>query len=1026
MQSSIIAPFSVPKLTACQYVDKSITNDHLRLRFQSYTISNALPASRSIYCHSDEHRMSRLKRKKELKLKETVCSLRVAESLLARTCNGFRWVQGGAPGGRNGLRRPGGSIFSAECSALPLVAVTQLLSHQSAGMRGDHIVNGNEQVHDDVLEILGVNVLDIQMEIAIERELRTVDLAAAGCYPAIPARFEIANRILRRMEEERAGRRQGDEWREMHPTALDSLNTSPRRQGGTGSIEEKMQTSSAAFSYIFSILICDRKGAVGLLEGGDFFKGLKLLFDTCVVFEEMWITPLNQSSAENTLQSGKTDANGHVGVGSRGVNILRDGKAAKESLSSMIISFCSSVETLRPHQKDRQKQQKASRGYRKESRISGVIGLRGDALLLALQYYRRKSEAAHTIARRARGQIAVLTEALKVAKIAESACTANMRGDEELNNKENVPRTATNTATDNPLCTSQGGSKSISFALDSWKSAIELSKGILHAIWREVLQAALLAPVLLTEAVRLILSASDCLDTDIDADAVDDGAHYPKVLIAFLQLWVGCSVGGEDRMSKAQLVSIMLAPLPPVVLSKDDLHSPASSWASVTDHVRQVLSQQPQYTVLTGSGVALVLALHTYVLASSPQSGGVVPTPLKISEAPILCGAWDLMKALCCNPRVWGGGECPDSTVWERKNELSGFQLMSLSIATRVCRLWVGAERNAVPLYTHTASSVLTMEESLPALQGEEGSGLVVVDGSKSCQDSGSKVNRALPWGFLRENRKIEKVEEGELSAIKATASALEWSTQGPRPFQYSDGGGNSASPSPVSIGALSLFMTSQAVQSSASPGSSGNVSHSRAYLQNILAQLSSCIFSELGLQSPIRSVHGIKDTKSAGLDDFALDQNIRKQLQLYFSKAVSADEMACSTVTLLSQLLHKMLCNIVIVAAEKTTAAFNTRLRTNCSTALCDLLDMSRIATRNSGSQVPLPTDASTLPSMTECVCLCLAVRAVSDTVPLGRSIFRRPFPSSSSTSIKCWESLDSAASSASGGTESFKSHRS
>jgi hypothetical protein len=976
--------------------------------------------------------VSRLKRKKELKLKETVCSLRVAESLLARTCNGFRWYIGDTSGGQTGRFRPGGSIFSVECSALPLVGVSQLLSNHSSRIKGDRIVQGNEEVHDEVHDILGVDILDIQMEVAIERELRTVDPGAAGCCATIPVRFELANRILRRMEEERIGRGQGDEFREMHPTPLDSLNMSPRRPGGAGSVDQRMHTSNEAFSYVFSILNCDRKGSKGLLEGMDFSTGLTLLFDMCGVFESVWITPTDHLTPGNALPSGKTASNRCDDISGKEGDVLRDEKTVRASLSSMIISFCSSVEAVRAHQRHRQKQKRTSRSYRKESRIGCISGLRGEALLLALQYYMRKSEAAHTIARRAKEETAHLLEALKAAKKAETNSAANVRGDEELNNKENIPSTAANTASDNPLCAAQGGSKSISLALDRWKSAIDLSKGILQSIWREVLQAALLAPALLTDTVRLILSAGDCADVDAntDADTGDDDKHYPKVLLAFLHLWVGCSVGGEDRLSKAQIVSMMLAPLPPVVLSKDDLHSPAASWACVTEHVRQVLSQHSQCssqaatTVLTGSGVALVLALHTYVLASSPQSSGVVPLPEKISEAPILCGAWDLMKTLCCDPRVWGGGEaggegeCQDFTVWDRKNELSGLQLMSLSIASRVCRLWVGAERNAVPLYAHTASSVLTMEENYPPPSGELGSGLVGGDGSKSCQESGSRVYRALPWGVFRESRKAEKVEEGELSAVKATASILEWSTQGPRPSQHSDLAGPSACASPISIGALSLFMTSQAVKSSSSTSSSGNVSHSRTYLQNVMAQLSSCIISELGLQSPISSVHGIKDPKSAGLDAFAIDQSLRKQLQQYFSKSVSADQMACSTVTLLSQLLHRMLCNIVIVAAEKTTAAFNTRLRTNCSTALCDLLDMSRIATRNSGSTILLPTDTVTLPSMTECVCLCLTVRAVSDTVPLGESIFKRPFPSSSSTSIQCWETLDSAASAAGGGT--------
>lgn len=972
-----------------------------------------------------------------------MCSLRVAESLLARTSNGFVCPQGPPLGGQRGSSGPGGgSIFSAECSVLPLIGVTQLLSHRTERPAGaDDTMDGSGQMHDDVLGMSSTDLLSVRMEVAIERELGTLDRAASRSIGAIPARFELANQIMRRMEGERERRGQGDEWGERRPDTLPSPSHAP---DGGGSVCTRTRSSMEAFSYIFSILDCERTGAVGLLGGRDLMKALRALFDTCGVFEEMWITPKDRSTAQSAIQGVRSGAGDVLQkpCNDRSEEAIRDSrggggdvesglKTVKESLSSMVISFCSTVQSHRPHQRHRQRQKnrRAGRGYRKEPRKAGMSDLRGDAVLLALQYYRMKSEAAHTIARRAREQTALLTEELKAAMKAEAACTAgegtNVRVEEQQLGIEEAALNATNSTHCNPLCALQATSTSISIALNSWRAAAELSRGILFAIWREVTRAALLAPLLLTEAVCLILSAGDCAGADTGTGEDDDAVHYHEVLRAFLQLWVGCSVGGEQRVTSAQRVSMLLSPQPPVVLSKDDLHSPAASWASVTEHVRYVLSQPSQcdsqaVTALHGSGVALILALHTYVLASSPQSGGVVPVTQRASKAPTLGGAWDLLKTLCCDPRLWGDSR--ELPVWDRKNELSGFQLMSLSLASRACRLWVGAERNAVPLYTDTASSVLTMEEISSPSTGESesasgpGSGLLGGEESQCRQESGTGICRPIPWGLYRESlkgEKGEKVEQGELTAAKATAAALEWRTQGPRLGDLT-----TRSP-PISIGALSLFLTSRAALSSSSIRShTDGVTHTRTYLQTVLAQLSSCVFLELGLQSPITNTHGISDPRSAphgastGVQhDIALDQNIRNQLQKYFSKSVSVDQMACSTVTLLSQLLHKMLFNMSIEAAEKTTSAFNTRLRTTCSTALCSLLDMSRIATQNSGSKVPFPSDTTVLPSMTECVCLCLAVRAVVESVPLGSRVFRKPFPSSSDRSVPRWQSLDSAA---------------
>ena len=161
------------------------------------------------------------------------------------------------------------------------------------------------------------------------------------------------------------------------------------------------------------------------------------------------------------------------------------------------------------------------------------------------------------------------------------------------------------------------------------------------------------------------------------------------------------------------------------------------------------------------------------------------------------------------------------------------------------------------------------------------------------------------------------------------------------------------------------------------------------------MTQLSSCVFTALHLQSPLLDpIHSAAAVAAAYAGEDSNSE--RALLQLFFASKISQERAAASTVFYLTRLLRRMLVNTAATGGQREATALHTRLRTSCNANLINLLDMPRMASTApcSGRSTIRGNKSSDTFSLTEGVCLCMAIRVVAETVPLGEALFRSVLP--------------------------------
>ena len=968
----------------------------------------------------------RAQRAKDLALKESVTALRIADSLLARSSIGF--VSCYTEKDRQSWNN---RLLSASNLDMPLLTLLGLSNPDASRDKED--VECDIGCSPDMQDASAADYnIEIQLEVAvaIQKYIQSQShgLATAGAAATavehselhrpdsnkestlyksedgqgqtgvttsdhrIRASFELADRTMKKHSARRGASNHGND----HQGLNTALATATADEGTVGPA-----MCSKAFDFIFSLLQSDSTGAVLALEGSrhsdsndsngkevhstagtvrDFLK-------SCDIFEKLWILILPKSKGKLLDQSSAMSGSG------------KDRKEReREPLTSMLFSLMPSHSRGMKSKKHRCRRRFLESRSTREGR---------EAVDFALKFYTKKSEAIHTIASRARDRILSISAALKLAVIAAKQADFCCLNSQSSASVENVDTISTHSTGIN----SSGSHADISwnevrhransevshltYQLKDWEATLELSRLALSALWGQAVHAALSSPCLMADVARTVLSGG--LQK---LSSSDPSPHYlfSEISMSFLHLWMACTSGKLEKSTQRSPNGLSLSRQAPVTMSKKDINSPAHGWQCIATHISNIQRSEldPSNTVplhLTGSRIALVMAVHTYILASSHAGAASYFYPsvsIRVQKAMPVCGAWDLLTPLCCNASTWGttNTDAPFNGV------LKGLQLMSLTLASRACNLWVGAEKNVAPLFVSTAASLLTVRKQSSLSAPGEGewatrTGTAASDKLPFLHSGDKQVFEVIAWGAMQgelaadEERAVKKEMVGANDNVK-------WRAQ---PFS------SLATNQHASINALSLSLdiTRQAVLScSFLLYDNGNsTSRSNLHLHGVMSRLSSCVFTALHLQSPF--IDPIDPTASITDEGTKSESTL---LQLFFASKMAEECAAASTVFYLTRILRRMLTNTASTGGDKekeaTATALHTRLRTSCNASLLNLLDMSRMAaiapcSRRSTAEGYQSGDTF---SLTEGICLCMAIRVVAETVPKGETLFRYGMP--------------------------------
>ena len=963
---------------------------------------------------------------KAVALKESVTALRVADSLLARSSTGFlpSYKERDSLDWNNRLLSPSNlRIPLLTLSGLSALSVT---SHGEEMEFDRGRSQGREDADDDNIEV------QLEVAVAVQQHLLSLRVAAAEQLGAhAPASTEAAMHNCTDREGQKSVTLSAHRIRLSFKLAdramkkrdvsrhAGHLNTAPQDQDEAPDAASEGAVGAAlcskAFAFIFSLLQSDSSGTVLLLEGGhsDDCEGqdgysaaaanaVKDFLDFCDIFEKQWILPRSRLSEKDSAASaGSSKSNGVVDNHKHGYKglwqgVKFEGKGEKDaeppSLSSLLIS------SITPPKRGMQSKKRRSRRRFLESRSTREGK---EAVVLALKYYTKKSEAVHTIAKRARERILDVSAALKRAIIdAKKAdfdvlqyqasipmMVYNDSNSAESRSSREAERSLRETAYREEQQRAQGDVSNLTHELKDWEAALKLSRLALSALWGEAVHAALSSPCLMVEAARTVLSGG--LHTP---SASDPSPLYlsSEISMGYLQFWIACTLGKQEKSTQISRDGLCLSRPTPVTTTKRELNSPAHGWQCIATHISDIQRSQadPKSTSpvhLTASRIALVMAMHTYILASSSSMVAAPCPSTRVQKKAPVCGAWELLTPLCCSASTWEDRDAPLDGV------LTGLQLMSLSLASCACKLWVGAEKNAFPLFVSTAASLLTVKKQSTVCahsDGVAGTGTAASDKVPPPQskkapgdDLGYEV---LAWGALQ-GKSVGDTERGGYRE-KAASDDLKRCTQSVNP---------STDPhASIDVIPLSLYITSQAALSCSPLRCDGGYRCTRSYLHVMMTQLSSGVFTALHLQSPLEDP--VTSTARHGSNSESESESESVLLQLLFASKVPQDRAAASTVFYLTRTLRRMLVNTVAAGAEKEATAMHTRLRTSCNANLLNLLDMPRMAALASCSSSSTESNQSSDTfSLTEGVCLCMALRVVADTVPQGESLFRYAFHS-------------------------------
>ena len=948
-------------------------------------------------------------------MKESVTALRVADSLLARSSTGFlpSYKERDSQDWNNRLLSPSNL-------KVPLLSLSGL-SSLSVTSRGEEMEfdrgrsEGRQDAADDDIEV------QLEVAVAVQQHLQSLRVAAAeqlgvnahagtegpmhNCHDnegqtgttssahRTRLSFKLADRAMKKREVSR---------RAAH------LSTASQDQGEVpdaateGAVGSTLYTK--ALSFIFSLLQSDSTGTVLLLEGvckgQDGYSAVaanavKDFLDSCDIFEKQWILPRSSlSEKESATSAGNSTGNvvldnhkqGEKGSWQGG---KVEGKGEKgiepPSLSSLLIS------SISPPRSGMQSKKRRRRYLESRSTREGK-----EAVLLALKYYTKKSEAVHTIAKRASERILDVTAALKLAIIDAKKADFDVlqyqasipimvyidSNSAESSSSRDAERSLKATAFREEQQIAQSDVSNLTHQLKDWEAALKLSGLALSALWGQAVRAALSSPCLMVEAARIVLSGG--LHTP-SASVPSPLYLSTEISMGYLQFWIACTLGKQKSMQTLR-GGLSMSRTKPVTTTKRELNSPAHSWQCIATHISEIQRSQADQSNtspahLTASRIALVMAVHTYILASSsPVVAAPCPSERVQKKVPV-CGAWGLLTPLCCSASTWEGKDAP------LDGALIGLQLMSLSLASRACKLWVGAEKNAFPVFVSTAASLLTVRKQSTVcahsdgVAGTDTAATAKLPSSQSMKALGDDLGyEVLAWGALQ-GKSEEDTERGGYRE-KGVNDDVKGRTQTVNPFTN----GPHAS---IDVIPLSLYITSQAALSCSPLRCDGGYRCTRSYLHVMMTQLSSSVFLALHLQSPLED----PVTSTAKHDSNGESESVL--LQLFFASRVPQDRAAACTVFYLTRTLRRMLVNIVAAVAEKEATAMHTRLRTSCNANLLNLLDMPRMAALASCSSSSMQSNQSSDTfSLTEGVCLCMALRVVADTVPQGESLFRYALP--------------------------------
>lgn len=976
----------------------------------------------------------RAQRAQDLALKESVTALRIAESLLARSSIGF--VSCYTEKDRQSWNN---RLLSASNLDIPLLTLSGLSNPDASRDKED--VECDIGCSPDMQDATAAdNNIEIQLEVAVAIQMyiqsQSHGLAAATAASAavehselhrpdsnkestllksedgqgqtgvttsdhrIRVSFELADRTMKKHSARRgAGNHSNDHQ---------GLNTAPATataDEGTGG----PALCSKAFDFIFSLLQSDSTGAVLVLEGSrrsDDCNGkeahstagtMRDFLKSCDIFENLWILILPKSKSRLVDQSSAIS-------GSREGNCDRklDRKERERERAPLTCMLLSSMPSHSRGMKSK-KQRRRRRFLESKSTREGR-----EAVDFALKFYTKKSEAIHTIASRARDRILSISAALKVVVIAAKQadfCCLNSQSNASDENADAISTHSTGIYSSSHADISlnevrQRANTEVShltYQLKDWEATLELSRLALSVLWGQVVHAALSSPCLMAEVARTVLSGG--LQK---LSSVDLSPHYlrSEISLSFLHLWMACTSGKQEKSTQRSPNGLTLSRQAPAMMSKKDINSPAHGWQCITTHIRNIQRSQldPSNIVplhLTGSRIALVMAAHTYILASS--HAGAAPYPyshptvsIRVQKTMPVCGAWDLLMPLCCNASTWG----TTNTDAPLNGVLKGLQLMSLTLASSACNLWVGAERNVAPLFVSTAASLLTVRKQSSLSAPGEGewatrTGTAASDKLPSSHSGDKQVYEVIAWGAMQGGLAADKERAVKKEMVGANDN-VKWRAQ---PLS------SLATNQYASINALSLSLdiTRQAVLSCSSLlyDNGNSTSRSNLHLHGVMSRLSSCIFTALHLQSPF--IDPIDPTASITDEGTKSESTL---LQLFFASKMPEECAAASTVFYLTRILRRMLTNTASTGGDKekeaTATALHTRLRTSCNASLLNLLDMSRmaaIAPCSSRSTVEGNQSCDTF-SLTEGICLCMAIRVVAETVPKGETLFRYGMP--------------------------------
>ena len=982
----------------------------------------------------------RARRLKALALKESVTALRVAESLLARSSIGFV-----SSYSEQEKQHWNNRLLSASNLEVPLLTLSGLTSlnvaNDVAAMECDRgPLEGRQDAaaddDDDDIEI------QLEVAVAVQKYVQSQRLVAIAveqvgdqspasikstlhnckgglgqtgepCYNhRIRISFELADQAMKILSASR-----GTSHNCTDPKGLNTAPTAAAKSSPGPVLLSK------AFSFIFSLLQSDSTGTVLLLEGrhGDdcdekeghpTSTAVKDFFKFCDVFEKVWILPksilFEQNSAFSSSSGGHCGRSGTcAGDGVYVSNSNRDdrkhndkslyqgeeaeGKVDRdiELLSFLLLS------SIPPHRK-RMKSKRHKRRFLESRQIREGK----EAVLLALKYYTKKSEATHTIARRARDRILSISTALKLAVIAAKQADFYSQDSlarvafNDVSNTDvitgccvdiNSSSHADMSCRENVFSEARQGIKSnvsnLTQQLGDWEAVLELSHLALSVLWGQAVHAALSSPCLMAEVARSVLLGGMHRLSGSDPSSI---YLSPEISLSFLQYWMACT-SGKQKSTQITPDGCSLSQPSLVTMSKKDMNSPAYSWQCISTHISNTRRSQldPSNTFpahLSGSRTALVVAVHTYILASSSHIGADFYPSCRMQKAMLVCGAWELLMPLCCNASSWRDKD-------EMQNEaFRGLQLMSLSLASRACKLWIGAEKHVVPLFVSTAASLLTMrKQSNLCTRSDRGIGMGSAAPGKlfpsqlEISTGDESDYEVLAWG-VQHGTLADVNERGQNRGIVEASDNVKWCA-GPLHSLATDAHAS------IDVLSLSLDITKQAALSCSSRRYGSGYLHARSSLHDVMTQLSSCVFSALNLQSPL-----LDPIISATPDTCEDSKSASALLQLFFASGIPQEHVAASTVFYLVRLLRRMLVNTVATGERKEASALHTRLHTSCNANLANLLDMPRMAAIApcSSRSTRVGNQSSVSFSLTEGVCLCMAIRVVAETVPQGESLFR------------------------------------